>query len=274
MNLTQDLFDILKKRKRFILLMVVVPTMVAFLLNILMTREYFSKTSILPANSRFSDKSRFTAEEITELYSVFSSGDDLDRLYATARSYPVMMKMVDSFGLVKHYRIKKTDERGREAALKEFHEQCGIFKTEYGEIHIKVWDRDRILAADIANAMVAQTEKAHQQLYRDYYSTSLEKLERAYATLLDSEKDVMAKDTARISGSIAYKQLDYYRRAMTDLRMALLNPPAALMVLEKAIPSVKPDRPKVLVNVVATFLVSLFTAVAAALLLPAFNKKS
>lgn len=274
MNLMQDLFDILKKRKRFILLMVVLPTLVAFVLNILTARQYFSKTSILPANSRFSDKSRFTAEEITELYSVFSSGDDLDRLFATVRSYPVMMKMVDSFDLVKHYRIKKTDERGREAALKEFHEQCGIFKTEYGEIHIKVWDRDRILAADIANAMVAQTEKAHQQLYRDYYSTSLEKLERAYATLLDSEKDVMAKDTARISGSIAYKQLDYYRRAMTDLRMALLNPPAALMVLERAIPSVKPDRPKVLVNVVATFLVSLFTAVAAALLLPAFNKKS
>jgi hypothetical protein len=46
-------------------------------------------------------------------------------------------------------------------------------------MHVKVTDRDRVLAADIANAMVFQTERAHQDLYRDYYSTTLLKLETA-----------------------------------------------------------------------------------------------
>jgi uncharacterized protein involved in exopolysaccharide biosynthesis len=48
--------------------------------------------------------------------------------------------------------------------------------------------------------------------------------------------------------------------------MAMQNPPPTLMVLEKAYPSVKPDKPKLLLNVVLTFLVSLFTGIAAVLL--------
>jgi capsular polysaccharide biosynthesis protein len=59
---------------------------------------------------------------------------------------------------------------------------------------------------------------------------------------------------------------------MTDIRMALLNPPPALVVLERAVPSVKSEQPKVLVNVVATFLVSLFTAFSMVLLIPGFKK--
>jgi uncharacterized protein involved in exopolysaccharide biosynthesis len=59
---------------------------------------------------------------------------------------------------------------------------------------------------------------------------------------------------------------------MTDIRMALLNPPPALVVLETAVPSVKAESPKVLVNVTAAFLVSLFTAFAIVLLIPGFKK--
>lgn len=274
MSLTQELLPTLRKNTRFLSAMVGIPTLVALAVSLFIPKEYLSKASVLPANSRFSDKSRFTAEEITELYSVFSSGDDLDRLYATARSWPVMTRVIDSFGLVRHYRIRTDDERGRENALKMFRKNCGIFKTEYGEMHVKVWDRDRQLAADIANAMVAQTEKAHQDMYREYYATSLRKLEAAYAQLQAAEADVPGPDSSARRSAPPAHQLDYYRRAMTDLRMALLNPPPALVVLEKAIPSVKADRPKVVVTVVATFLISLFTGLAIVLLLPVFTKKA
>ncbi|NDC77534.1 MAG: hypothetical protein EBZ67_06650 [Chitinophagia bacterium] len=273
MSLIHELLPTLRRNTRFLTAFVALPTLAALVTSLLIPREYLSKASVLPANSRFSDKSRYTAEEITELYSVFSSGDDLDRLYATARSWPVMTRIIDSFGLVQHYRIKKDDERGRENALRMFRKNCGIFKTEYGEMHIKVWDRDRKLAADIANAMVAQTEKAHQDMYRDYYATSLRKLELAYAQLQASEAGVSGPDSAGARRDPPAHQLDYYRRAMTDLRMALLNPPPALVVLEKAIPSVKADRPNIVVNVVATFLISLFTGLAIVLLLPVFIKK-
>ena len=268
----QDIKEIVIRHRRFLFLAVALPTLTALVVSLIIPKQYLSQTSVLPANSRFSDKSRFTAEEITELYSVFSSGDDLDRLYATARSSPVMMKMVDSFGLIKHYKIKNADEKSREEALRIFRTKCGIFKTEYGEMHVKVTDRDRVLAADIANAMVFQTEKAHQDLYRDYYSTTLKKLESAYTTLQLTEENVLAGDSSKVKLGGPTHQLDYYRRAMTDIRMALLNPPPALVILERAVPSVRAESPKVLINVAATLLVSMFTAFAMVLLLPGFKK--
>jgi len=111
-------------------------------------------------------------------------------------------------------------------------------------------------------------------MYRDYYAASLRKLEAAYGQLQASEAGVPGPDSSSRRASPPTHQLDYYRRAMTDLRMALLNPPPALVVLEKAIPTVKADKPKVLVNVAATFLISLFTGLAIVILLPVFSKKA
>jgi hypothetical protein len=87
-----------------------------------------------------------------------------------------------------------------------------------------------------------------------------------------TDGDVRAGDSSRPVPGVPTHQLDYYRRAITDIRMALLNPPPALVMLERAVPSVKAENPKVVVNVVATFLVSLFTAFAMVLLLPGFKK--
>jgi uncharacterized protein involved in exopolysaccharide biosynthesis len=45
------------------------------------------------------------------------------------------------------------------------------------------------------------------------------------------------------------------------------------MILEKAYPSAKPDKPKLLLNVMLTFLVSLFTGIAAVLLFTSDKSK-
>jgi hypothetical protein len=258
--------DLLRRNARYLLAAALIPSLASLAVSLLMPREYLSKTSILPANSRFSDRSRFANTEIKELYSAFGSGDDLDRLYATLRSHPVMMHIVDSFGLVGHYRLQNRKERAREAALQEFRENCSILKTEYGEIHIRVWDRDRDLAAGLANAMVARAEKVHQDLYRDYFSSSLQKLETAYLGMDKSIRTGGDIDSGRIGADT--EVMRNYLRSISEYRMALLNPPPSLMVLEKAIPSVKHDRPKVVVNVLAAAVVGLFTGLAALLLLP------
>jgi capsular polysaccharide biosynthesis protein len=269
-----DIIYALRRRRGFLLTMGLFPPLVALVISLVIPKEYLSHTSILPANSRLSDRARFTADQINELYSAFGSGDDLDRIFATARSQPVMMKIVDSFKLVGHYRLTGKGVKAREAALKEFRSRSSIVKTEYGEMHINVWDKDPDLAAGLANAMVAQTEKVHQDLYRSYYTSSLERLRHAFEQLRKDGLDEMPEDTSNMRRQQTGSEMEFYRRSITDYRMALLNPPPVLMVLEKAIPAVKPDRPKILVNVLATFLVSLFTGVAAVLLMSGQKKGS
>jgi hypothetical protein len=47
----------------------------------------------------------------------------------------------------------------------------------------------------------------------------------------------------------------------------MLNPPPSLIVLEKAIPAVKPYKPNILLNTIATFLVSGFIAILVSVLI-------
>ena len=271
MTVLDELFMQVRNRKRFMALIILLPTLTALILSLVLPKTYLSQASILPVNSRLSDKARFSSEEIAELYSTFGNGDDLDRLFAAARSGSVLMKMVDSFQLVNHYQLSHKKESAREAAVKKLKSSSEIKKTEYGEIQIRVWDTDRQLSADICNAIIDQVEKIHRDLYTSFYARTLNTLEREYAQkLLMAGDSAQNKNTAN-SALLFAEEFAYYRKSIADNRIALQNPPPSLMILEKAYASVKPDKPDLLLNVLITFLVSAFTGLAAILLLPARN---
>jgi capsular polysaccharide biosynthesis protein len=237
----------------------------AIILSLVLPKEYLSYSSILPVNSQLSDKARFGGEEIAELYSAFGTGEDLDRLYATARSGSVIMKMVDSFNLTGYYRLQHKRDLAREAAAKKLSSSLDISKTEYGELQIRVWDKEPQMAAYICNAIVDRIDKIHKDLYQDFYAGSVQKMEQVYSQKLTSAKAIDSGLGKNDSTFLLTDELAAYRKSIIDFRMALQNPPPTLMVLEKAYPSVKPDKPKLWLNVVLTFLVSLFTGIAAIL---------
>lgn len=266
MTLLDELFSRVRRHSRFLILIVFLPVLTAIILSLVLPKEYLSRSSILPVNSRLSDKARFSSDEIAELYSAFGTGDDLDRLYATARSASVIMKMVDSFNLTGYYRLHNKKSFAREAAAKELTSSIDIRKTEYGELQIRVWDKEPQMASYICNAIVDRIDKIHKELYQDFYAGSVKKMEQIYSQKLSAARAAEPALEKNDSSQFLPDELAAYRKSITDFRMAMQNPPPTLMVLEKAYPSVKPDKPKLLLNVVLTFLVSLFTGLAAVLL--------
>jgi hypothetical protein len=266
MTLFDELFFRFRRHSRFLMLIVLLPVLTAVILSLVLPKEYLSRSSVLPVNSRLSDKARFSSEEIAELYSAFGTGDDLDRLYATARSASVIMKMVDSFNLTGYYRLQHKKSFAREAAAKQLTSSIDIRKTEYGELQIRVWDKEPQMASYICNAIVDRIDKIHKELYQDFYAGSVQKMEQIYSQKLSVARTADPGMEKNDSSLFLPDELAAYRKSITDLRMAMQNPPPSLMILEKAYPSVKPDKPKLWLNVLLTFLVSLFTGVAAVLL--------
>ncbi len=265
MSLFDEIFSRFRKHSRFLLIIVLLPVLTAIILSLVLPKEYLSKSSILPVNSRLSDKARYSSDEIAELYSTFGNGEDLDRLYATSRSGSVIMKIVDSFNLTGYYRLQHKKTFAVEAAAKELSSSVDIRKTEYGELQIRVWDKEPQMASYICNAIVDRIDKIQQELYLDFYAASLQKMEQIYSQKLSSARAADSTLEKNDSTLLLGDELAAYRKSIADFRMAMQNPPPTLMVLEKAYPSVKPDRPKLLLNVVLTFLVSLFTGTAAIL---------
>ena len=266
MTLLDEFFTRIRKHGKYLALMIILPTLIALILSLLLPKKYVSQSSILPVNSRLSDKARFSGDEIAELYSAFGTGDDLDRLFATARSNSVMLKIVDSFNLPGYYKLLHKKLFAREAAAKELIAASDIRKTEYGELQIRVWDKDSQMAANICNAMVDRVDKIHKELYYDFYAGSLQKLEQIYNQRLSSLPPASFDGPISDSLLVLKEELASYRKSIADFRMVLLNPPPTLMVLERAYPRVKPDKPDLLLNVLLTFLVSVFTGMATILL--------
>jgi capsular polysaccharide biosynthesis protein len=266
MSLLDEIFTRFRKHSKFLLLIVLLPVLTAIVLSLVLPKEYLSISSILPVNSRLSDKARYSSDEIAELYSAFGNGEDLDRLYATARSGSVLMKIVDSFNLTGYYRLQHKKSLAREAAAKELSSSIDIRKTEYGELQIRVWDKEPQMASYICNAIVDRIDKIQKELYLDFYAGSVQKMEEVYSQKLSSARSADPGLEKNDSSLFLTEELAAYRKSITNFRMAMQNPPPTLMVLEKAYPSVKPDKPKLLLNIVLTFLVSLFTGIAAVLL--------
>jgi capsular polysaccharide biosynthesis protein len=254
MGLLDEIFFRCRKHLRFLLLCTLLPTLLAGLLSLLLPKYYLAQTSVLPVNSRLSDKARFTGEEIAELYSAFGNGDDLDRIFAAAQSADVYRKLTDSFRLVDHYRLQAKGKAAPELAAKALRKQSEIRKSEYGEMQVRVWDRDPQIAASMANAIVSEVERMHHALYRSFYAGSLASLQR--------ERTLRLANADSLSESMD----ELYQKNIADFSMAMNHPPPAVMVIEQAIPPVKADRPKLWLNLAATFLVSCFAAVAAILL--------
>jgi hypothetical protein len=201
-----------------------------------------------------SDKARFDGEEIAELYSAFGSGDDLDRIYATARSETVFRKMADSFRLVDRYSLGGKGKAATEFAVRRLQKLADIRKTEYGELQVRIWDRDPFIAASMTNAVIGEVERLHQDLYRSFYAGTVRSLQ------LEMDRMSSAGD------SLAAGSTDLYQKSIEGFHMAMQHPPPAVMVIETAIPAVIPDRPKIWLNLAVTLLVSLFASVSAVLL--------
>jgi capsular polysaccharide biosynthesis protein len=199
MTLLDELFIQCRRHSKFLMLIVLLPVLTAIILSLVLPKEYLSKSSILPVNSRLTDKARYSSDEIAELYSAFGNGEDLDRLYATARSGSVIMKIVDSFNLTGYYRLQHKKAFAPEAAAKELRSSIDIRKTEYGELQIRVWDKEPQMASYICNAIVDRIDKIHKELYQEFYAASLKKMEQIYSQKLSlsrtSDPDLEKNDS-------------------------------------------------------------------------------
>ncbi len=255
------------KKRRWVVLGIVLPaTVLAFALSLLMPKKYLSEASVLPVNSLLTDKGRLFNENLQQLYSGFGTADDLDRLYAVAKSGVVYNAIADSFQLIQHYKLQDKGLAARNTALKRLRSNSYILKTEYGELKIGVWDKDPQLAAGMANAMVRKIQEVNQDLFREFYSAALDKLKKVAeekSMALEKAKTAGEKNTGNSSSSVKLLQeeADRYQKLVGEFTVAEMTPPPALMVLEKAHPSLKPDKPDVLLNTAAVFIISALAAV-------------
>lgn len=265
-----DFFYLLSKWWKQILAVVLLSVITVGVIIFLKPFKYLSVATAVPASGITSDKSRIFNENIEALYANIGAPDELDVMVGTGQLDTIYLAVTDQFNLYDHYKIQDEKRKARLKSAELLKWNSEVQKSGYGELKVKVWDTDKNLAPQLANALMDKIQSIHRSLQGESNVAALNNLKAGMKKIGDSIQTLSAGDRNKTDTSglnVLKNQLQKYRQLTGEYQFMVDNKPPALLVVEKARPSLKPDKPKRLEILVATFVLSFLFALAIAIIL-------
>lgn len=254
-----DFFSVLARRWKWILTVTLLATAGALLACLLTPPKYLSTVTALPSNPVMGDKARIFNDNIEGLYNELGSPDELDKIEGTARLDTLFLAAARQFNLPVHYKINDTGTMALYKAASALQKSSKISRTGYGELQLKVWDKNPVLAAALANALLQYLNDIHLHLRTATSRAVLQRLKQAYA----AEPAPGSASDSIATGLPPVKAMSpaVYATLITEYELALKTVPQPLLVVEPARPALKADKPKTLQTVLLVFAASLLFSV-------------
>jgi uncharacterized protein involved in exopolysaccharide biosynthesis len=249
-----DIFDLLKNWWKQVFGVVILSILAVGIITYLKPRQYLSVATAIPSSAFAADKSTIFSNNIRELYASLGTPDDLDMILGTAKLDTVYLAVTDQFNLFDHYKVKEQGEAARVKSALLLKKNTRVIKSDYGELKVKVWDTDRQLAPQLANAIMKVVQDIHSNLKNKANQHTLDALLETF--------NHSGKDSTSIS--LSADQKDEYMKLISEYQVVVNTKSPALLVVENARASSWPDRPKRIQVLAATavlgFLFALLTA--------------
>lgn len=271
-----DLFSLIQKWWKQCLLMVLLSLSIVGVIVFLQPDQYLSVATALPANPSAADKASVFNTSVQELYTALGTPDDLDKMIGTGKLDTIYLAVTDQFNLQDHYPLKEKGASARSKAASLLKKQTKIMKSEYGELQINVWDTDKNLSPQLANALLEKLSAIHQDVQNknnQILLASLQKGQQKIYTGIDSINNflqkpgitttVMQANTIRKNSLL--EQAQQYEKLIGEYQLMVDNKPAVLAIVEKARVSAWPDKPRRALILIATAFLSLLFAIGLAL---------
>lgn len=276
-----DILSIISRWWKMIFGLTLLSSLAALAACLLSPKQYASTATALPGNSVLSDKARIFNKNIQYLYPRLGSPDELDRIEGTAALDTIYIATARDLNLVNHYSIKSSKDALYEAA-KELKSKSRITRSAYGELKIKAWDRDRNMAAALANGIFRHLQLLHQQLHQQDNAYVLQKLREdlrarreqfrlAADSLRYMEAEYAELLTARRNALL--QQVQEQEKLIAEYELALSANPSVLVSVESARPSLKPEKPETAQTVLLTAFASALFFFLLALVLESRKRK-
>ncbi len=227
---------------------VVLCSLIAVVACLLSPKKYLSIATALPANSALSDRARLFNQNIQYLYSELGNPDELDRIEGTALLDTLYIAAAEKNQLAAHYGIR--DEHEVYEAAAKLKKNSTINRSAYGELKIRVWDKDPKIAAHLANDLLERLQALHQQIISQGNAMILDRLKKDLAL---RQEQYMRTDTAASHAPLIQarktallERLTQQEKLIGEYELSLSTNPQVLITVERARPSLSHDRPDLL----------------------------
>lgn len=153
------------KNRKTVILITLITAVVAVVASLLMTPLFKSTAIVFPAATStvsFSEQRNAKASSMD-----FGEEDQAEQLIQILQSSRIRNRVVQKFDLIKHYEISADDENKNYKLGKEYNNHITFTRTRYGSIEISVLDRDKDLAANIANKIVQLIDTVKNEMVQE-----------------------------------------------------------------------------------------------------------
>lgn len=271
MNL-EIVFNLIRNSWKQITLIVVLATVSTAGLLYFKKPYYRSSAIFTAANPNIGDRSNIYRTEFWEQYFYFGGEFDNDRLMAISKSEEMNRFMVDTFQLIKHYKINPNSPKAQYLADYEYKENVEIQKNEYGHVKVNVWDTDKQLAAALANAIVKKVNEKSVASLNNMKLEILQKLRVDFNSQKDSLQLIEASLLTTTNAFLAARKTEMIKDLNEKEKLiqqfnTSINNVSALFVIENALPALKKDKPKILSGIILAAILSFVFSVLLLLLI-------
>jgi hypothetical protein len=211
----------------------------------------------------------------------FGDKHDVDRFVSIAISGQVLAALVDKFNLIEHYKIKKNKVKyPLTVAINKLKDNYKAYKNEYEGVEIWVTDKDKELAAAIANEAVVISDRINRDMLLEGRTNMMNIVEKHLAEK-ETEEDKLAlqleqgspeqKKALEVQQVLLLDQINKYTNLLDQYRLTTAQDISTIHVMEKAYPAEKESSGRWMI-IIGAFLVTLFVLVLGATVVHVMSK--
>ena len=184
-----------QKRKTLILVCCVVAV-ISLIVSFLIKPKYKSTAIVYAPRTNSVAKILLNEESYNERLDMkaYADEEETEQMMEILNSRTIKDALIEKFNLYTHYDIGEKEAHRQYKIYKNLDQAITVKRTNYGAISVSVIDRDPVMAADMANEIVAQLDSVKHKIEQ-------ERVDIAFS-LLQKQLELVTEELSRIEDSI------------------------------------------------------------------------
>jgi len=180
-----NLFVYIVKRFRFLALVTGIAFIVSVIVSLVITPKYKSTVVLFPAASVPISQTLLSSNYSGSKIGITSFGEEeeAEQILQILYSEAIRDAVIKKFDLMEHYGIDSSSRYARSAITNLYRKNISFRRTEYLSIEISVLDKDRMMAANIANTIAALIDSTMNGIKRERAIDAFNIVAQEYQTL-------------------------------------------------------------------------------------------
>ncbi|HHH55268.1 MAG TPA: hypothetical protein ENK91_16535 [Bacteroidetes bacterium] len=168
-----DIIKLIYKRRKQILIATSVVTFLTIVIMLMMPDYFKSTTVFYAASPDLSKPDLLGTNDVQKRY--YGDKKDIDRILTIANSNNIKDYLIDKYDLYEHYDIDSTKKYAKFKLRKKFSSLYKVMKNERDAIELSVEDKDKVIAAKIANEAREKVKSEVHRLIKSIQKSEIEK---------------------------------------------------------------------------------------------------